>query len=62
MGKKLVELLWSTQQRKTWTIILGGLFVASLLIRFISPDSSRHMLPSQESLLLLAPNGLPTLS
>lgn len=55
MGKKLVELLWSTQQRKTWTIILGGLFVASLLIRFISPVPPPHVALSGEPLFSAGP-------
>ena len=55
MGKKLVELLWSTQQRKTWTIILGGLLLASLLIRFIAPVPPPHVARSGEPLFSAGP-------
>jgi F-type H+-transporting ATPase subunit a len=55
MGKKLVELLWSTQQRKTWTIILGGLLLASLLIRFIAPVPPPHVALSGEPLFSAGP-------
>lgn len=55
MGKKIVNLLWGTKQRKTWTIVIVGLFLASILIAFIAPVPPPHVALSGEPIFSNGP-------
>lgn len=48
MGKKLVDALWGTTMRKTWTIIVGILLVASVVTKFVLPVPPPHVALSGE--------------
>lgn len=55
MGKKIVDFLWGTKQRKIWTSVLVGLFVASILIAFIAPVPPPHVALSGEPIFSNGP-------
>lgn len=56
MGKKIVNLLWGTKQRKTWTSIIVGLFVASIVIQFVAPVPPPHVALSGEPIFVSGPD------
>lgn len=55
MGKKIVDFLWGTKQRKIWTSVLVGLFAASILINFIAPVPPPHVALSGEPIFSTGP-------
>jgi len=55
MGKKIVDFLWGTKQRKTWTSVIVGLFAASILINFIAPVPPPHVALSGEPIFSAGP-------
>lgn len=55
MGKKIVDFLWGTKQRKIWTSVIVGLFAASILINFIAPVPPPHVALSGEPIFSTGP-------
>ncbi len=58
MGKKIVDALWGTTQRKIWTIIIVILMIASIVTKIVLPVPPPHVALSGEPIFSDGPSWL----
>ena len=58
LGARLYALFWSTPTRKLWTSIVVGLFLLSLVLRFVAPVPAPHVALSGEPIFSNGPEWL----